>query len=109
MKISKHSETLKIICRKAKKGEFLAFDYVKDSGEKSHRRLRVGGDIGKRLAKEGRPINGRGNWISKEAKSSGLRSMFLERGGKLYIRGTDCTTKDAAHKVFIVENMSNLK
>jgi hypothetical protein len=86
----------------AKKGQFIAFDYTKETGEKSHRVVRFGGDIAKRLEKSGTPINGKGSWMTGHA--SGLRGMVIRKNGKRYVRGTDVT--DSKHKVFLVSGIS---
>lgn len=92
------------IARKARKGDFVNFTYSKETGETSQRVVRFGGDIPKRLKKENRPINGRGAWMTGYGK--GLRSMIIERGGKVYVRGTDVTHgKNVGHKCFLLSGI----
>ncbi len=105
----KMNPTLLAIKKAASKNEFISFDYKKeDSEEVTHRVVRFGSDIAKRLEKEGKPIlgeKGRGNWIDG-AQKSGLRSMVLRKNGKAYVRGTECTPgKPPAHKVFILSGI----
>ncbi len=100
--------TLLAIKKAAKEGNFVAFTYTKEDGETSDRVVRFGGDIAKRMEKQGTPIKGKegkGNWIDTAAKS-GLRSMILRRGGKVYVRGTDVSSgKEVGHKCFIISGI----
>ncbi len=95
----KTNPTLSKIVRAAKKNEFIKFTYEKPDGEVSERIVRFGGSIEKRLEKEGRPINGRGAWMT--GHGHGLRSMIVTRDGKTFVRGTDVTSgKKQGHKIF---------
>ena len=97
--------------KKAKAGQFISFSYLKEGeNEKTSRVIRIGGDIGKRLEKEGTPINGKGSWMT--GFSSGLRGCIIKRNGKKYIRGTECSRDGeitGKHKLFCVSGISDLK
>ncbi len=93
------------LIRAARKNQFVSFKYKKENGEISKRIVRFGTDIPKKLERQGTPINGRGAWVT--GRGTGLRSMIVQRAGKVYVRGTDC--KDSKHKIFLVSGISELK
>ena len=93
------------LVRAARNNEFVSFKYKKENGEISRRTVRFGGDIPKKLERQETPINGRGAWVT--GYSEGLRGMIVKRGGKVYVRGTDC--EDSRHKIFLVSGISELK
>lgn len=109
----KTNPLLSVFKAKAKSGEFLSFDYAKSSGEKSHRVVRIGVNLQKRFEKEGTPLkheNGKGNWISQDAKRSGRNGFLVKRGGKVYLSATDCSPgQPSKHKVFDIAGISNIK
>jgi len=93
------------LIRAARKNQFVSFTYEKENGEKSKRIVRFATDIPKKLERQGTPINGKGAWMT--GHSEGLRGMIVKRGGKVYVRGTDC--KDSKHKIFLVSGITELK
>lgn len=93
------------LVRAARKNQFVSFKYKKENGEISKRTVRFGIHIPKKLERKGTPINGKGAWMT--GNSEGLRGMIVNRGGKTYVRGTDC--KDSKHKIFLVSGISELK
>lgn len=97
----KINSAITAIVKAAKSGQFISFQYTKETGEKSARVVRFGGDIAAKLERDGQAINGRGAWMT--GHSVGLRGMIIHRNGKRYVRGTD--TKDGKHKVFCVEGI----
>lgn len=108
----KTNQTLMTLKRKAKSGHFVAFDYVKsETGEKSHRLIRIGVDIKKSLERQGQPLKGkegRGNWISG-LKSEGKNGFLLRRGKEVFIRGSEVSKDGCKHKLFKLSGISNLK
>lgn len=83
---------------------FIAFDYEKENGEKSHRNILVNVDIAKAQEKRGDKLKEVGNWQS--GNSAGNNGLFVERGGETYVRGYE---KGKQLKIFKVAGMSNLK
>lgn len=106
MKITESSKTLLKLARAGRKNQFIDFKYTKESGETSMRKVRFGGDIAAKFARDGQPVkgeNGRGNWISG-ARKGGTRGMIVESKGRLYLRGTDC--RDSKSKIFLLSGIS---
>jgi len=97
--------------KKAKSGQFISFSYQKEGeDDKSLRVIRIGGDIAKRMEKQGTPINGKGSWMT--GFSTGLRGCIVKKNGKRYVRGTECSRDGETtgkHKIFLVSGMSDLK
>jgi hypothetical protein len=106
----KMNQILLAIKKAAKEGRFVSFEYQKEGEtEVSSRVVRFGGDIAKRMEKQGTPIlgeKGRGNWL-KTAQKSGLRGMVVRKNGKVYVRGTDVSPGQAQiHKCFILSGIT---
>jgi len=97
--------------KKAKSGHFISFFYQKEGeDDKSLRVIRIGGDIEKRMEKQGTPINGKGSWMT--GFSSGLRGCIVKKKGKKYVRGTEVSCNGETtgkHKIYCVAGMSELK
>lgn len=88
---------LKKIKKAAETGEFLSFVYIKEDGTKKQRTVRFGGDIPKRLEKQGTPINGRGSWMT--GFSEGKNGFLVEKEGEIYVRGTEVGA-NSGHKIY---------
>lgn len=105
----KLNQTLNIIRKAAKTGEFVAFKYLKEGESvETHRLVRFGSNIAKRMEKEKTPLkgqDGRGCWIDS-AQKSGKNSMILRRGGKVYLRGTEVKGGESKHKVFLLSGIT---
>lgn len=99
--------------KKAEKGaelnRFVSFLYQKEGETVQTKRLaRFGGNIAKRMIKQGTPIkgkDGKGCWIDS-AEKSGKNSMILRRGGKVYLRGTEVKGKESQHKCFLLSGIT---
>lgn len=102
MKINKK---LSKILHAAKSGEFCKFTYTKENKEKSVRIVRFGGDISKRLDKQGTPVNGKGSWTTGNGHYK--NGVVVIKDKKVYVRGTDVSPgSKPAHKVFILDGIS---
>ena len=104
----KLNPTLNAFRKAAKTGEFIKFSYRKENDTvETQRVIRIGGDIVKRMEKQGTPVkgkNGQGNWLDTAAKS-GKNSFIVKRGGKTYVRGTEIKGSESAHKCFLLSGI----
>ena len=102
----KPNPILNQIRQAAKKDHFVKFSYTKENETvPTERIVRFGGNIAKRMEKQGTPINGRGNWTTG-AEKSGKNSMIVRKNGKIYVRGTEVKGAESKHKIFILSGIA---
>jgi hypothetical protein len=95
------------LCRAAKTGSFISFDYDKgDSNGPVRRTIRPGINVAAKFERENNPLKNVGNWAT-EIKRKGKNNCIILRGKDTCVQATDL--KDSSFKYFKLSKMSNIK